>query len=52
MAGLVRASKYKNVYCDAPRPEATYTNFRLSTVAGEQNFIKANNLFFAVGLQV
>jgi coronin-1B/1C/6 len=51
MAGLVRASKYKNVYCDPPRPEAIFSNLRLSTTTGEQSYIKANNLFFAVGLQ-
>ncbi len=44
--------KYKNVYCDPPRPEATWQSLRLSTVTGEQNYIKANNKFFAIGLQV
>lgn len=52
MAALVKASKYKNIYCDPPRPEMTFTNFRLSTATGEHNYIKANSQFFAVGLQV
>jgi coronin-1B/1C/6 len=43
--------KYKNVYCDPPRPESTWQSLRLSTVTGEQNYIKANSKFFAVGLQ-
>jgi Domain of unknown function (DUF1899) len=30
----------------------TYQNLRLSTATGEQNYIKANPLFFAVGLAV
>lgn len=32
--------------------DATFQNLRLSTVTGEQNYIKANPLFFAVGVQV
>jgi hypothetical protein len=52
MASLVRASKFRHVYADSPRPDTTFQNFRLSTVTGEQNYIKANPLYFAVGLQV
>lgn len=52
MAGVVRASKFRHVYADPPRPDTTFQNFRLSTVTGEQNYIKANPLFFGVGLQV
>lgn len=52
MANLVRASKFRHVYADPPRLDTTFQNFRLSTVTGEQNYIKANPLFFAVGLQV
>ena len=32
--------------------DATFQNLRLSTVTGEQNYIKANPLYFAVGVQV
>lgn len=52
MAGLVRASKFRHVYCDQPKVENTYQNLRLSTVTGEQNYIKANSSYFVVGLQV
>lgn len=52
MASLVRASKFRHVYCDAPRIDATFQNLRLSTVTGEQNYIKASAHYFAVGLQV
>jgi len=51
-AQVVRTSKFRHVYCDPPRPDATFTNLRLSTVTGEQNYIKANSKYFAVGLEV
>jgi coronin-1B/1C/6 len=51
MASFVRASKFRHVYCDPPRADGQFTNFRLSTTPGEQNFIKANPLYFALGLQ-
>lgn len=51
MAGLVRASKFRHIFCDPPRPDATFQNIRVSTVTGEQNYIKANAKFFAVGTQ-
>lgn len=51
MSAYVRQSKFRHVYCDAPKPEACFLNLRLSTTTGEQNYIKANNKFFAVGLQ-
>ncbi len=52
MSSFVRASKFRHVFSDPPRPDTTFQNIRLSTVTGEQNYIKANPLFFAVGLQV
>ena len=52
MASFIRSSKYKHVYCEAPKADATFQNLRLSTVTGDQNYIKANGLFFAVGVQV
>jgi len=51
MSSFVRASKFRHVFCDPPRPDATFQNLRLSTVTGEQNYIKANPLYFAVGLE-
>lgn len=51
MASFVRASKFRHVYCDTPKPEACFQNLRLSTVTGDQNYIKANSVYFAVGLQ-
>lgn len=32
--------------------DSTFQNLRLSTTTGEQNYIKANPLYFAVGTQV
>lgn len=52
MSTFVRASKFRHVYCDPPRLDATYQNLRLSTATGEQNYIKANGLFLATGLSV
>lgn len=52
MSSFVRSSKFRHVFCDPARPDTTFQNLRLSTVTGEQNYIKANPLFFAVGLQV
>lgn len=51
MSHFVRASKYRHVYAETPKVEETYTGFRLSTVTGEQSYIKGNNKYFAVGLQ-
>lgn len=51
MASFVRSSKFRHVFCDPPRTDAQFSNFRLSTVTGEHNFIKANPNYFAVGLQ-
>jgi coronin-1B/1C/6 len=51
MSHFVRASKYRHVYCEAPKVEESYTGFRLSTVTGEQSYIKGNSKYFAVGLQ-
>ncbi len=48
---IVRQSKFRHVFCDAPRPDATWQNLRLSSVTGDQLYIKANPHFFAVALQ-
>lgn len=50
MSSFVRASKFRHVYCDPPKTENNFTNFRLATVTGEQNYIKANPYYFAVSL--
>jgi len=50
MASFIRSSKFKHVYCDPPKVDAQYTQFRLSTTTGEQNYIKANPKYFAVAL--
>eukprot|EP00286_Rhodomonas_abbreviata_P029053 CAMPEP_0181292954 /NCGR_PEP_ID=MMETSP1101-20121128/2797_1 /TAXON_ID=46948 /ORGANISM="Rhodomonas abbreviata, Strain Caron Lab Isolate" /LENGTH=442 /DNA_ID=CAMNT_0023397489 /DNA_START=73 /DNA_END=1401 /DNA_ORIENTATION=+ len=51
MSNFVRASKFRHVFCDPPRTDATFTNFRLATVTGEQSYIKANPNYFAIALQ-
>lgn len=51
MSSFVRSSKFRHVFCDPPRPDSTFQNLRLSTVTGEQNYIKANPHYFAVGLE-
>jgi coronin-1B/1C/6 len=52
MSHFVRASKYRHVYVETPKTEEQFTGFRLSTVTGEQSYIKCNTKYFAVGLQV
>ena len=51
MSHITRTSKYKHVFCEPAKAEGCFTNLRLSNVAGEQQYIKANTLFFAVGVQ-
>lgn len=46
----IRSSKYRHVFCDAPKPECTHTGFRLSTVTGDQQYIKASAKYYAVAL--
>jgi len=46
----VRASKYRNVFCDPPKSDACHTGFTLSTVTGDQQYIKASSRYFAVAL--
>ncbi len=52
MSTFVRASKFRHVYCDPPRIDSTFQGIRVSQATGEQNYIKANGLFFATGIQV
>lgn len=46
----LRHSKYRHVFCDAPKPEHCHTGFRLSTVTGDQQYIKASAKYYAVAL--
>mmetsp|Transcript_35485 Transcript_35485/g.85618 ORF Transcript_35485/g.85618 Transcript_35485/m.85618 type:complete len:470 (-) Transcript_35485:333-1742(-) len=46
----IRTSKYRHVFCDAPKQESCHTGFRLSTVTGDQQYIKASSKYFAVAL--
>jgi len=46
----IRSSKYRHVFCDQPKPENTYTGFRLATVTGEQQYIKASAKYYIVPL--
>lgn len=45
-----RSSKYRHVFCDPPKGDACHTGFRLSTVTGDQQYIKASSRYFAVAL--
>ena len=51
MSTFVRASKYRHVYCEAPKIQDTFQGIRVSQATGEQNYVKANSLFFATGIQ-
>jgi len=51
MSSFIRTSKYRHVFCDAPRTDAIFSNLRLSTVTGDQSYIKSNGLYFAVAVQ-
>lgn len=46
----IRSSKFRHAYCDAPKQEMCHTGFRLSTVTGDQQYIKASSKYFAVAL--
>lgn len=46
----LRTSKYRHVFCDQPKTEETWTEMRLSTVTGDQQYIKASAKYFCVGL--
>jgi len=50
MSNFVRASKFRHVFADPPKPETSYVGFRLATVTGEQTYIKASAKFFAVAV--
>ncbi|DAZ95173.1 TPA: hypothetical protein N0F65_012427 [Lagenidium giganteum] len=51
MSHFVRQSKFRHVYIEPAKLEKCYTNLRLATATGEQNYIKGNTKFFAVAIQ-
>ncbi|KAG6965997.1 hypothetical protein JG687_00005097 [Phytophthora cactorum] len=51
MSHFVRQSKFRHVYIEPAKLESCYTNVRLATATGEQNYIKGNTKFFAVSIQ-
>lgn len=51
MSHFVRQSKFRHVYVEPSKIEKCYTNLRLATATGEQNYIKGNTKFFAVSIQ-
>jgi coronin-1B/1C/6 len=51
MSHFVRQSKFRHVYIEPAKLEKCYTNVRLATATGEQNYIKGNTKFFAVAIQ-
>lgn len=46
----IRQSKYRHVYCDAPKQAMCYTGFRVATATGEQQYIKASTKYWAVAM--
>lgn len=46
----IRKSQYRHVFCDNPKPEKCFTGIRLSTVTGDQQYIKASAKYYAVAL--
>jgi len=46
----IRQSKYRHVYCDAPKQAMCYTGFRIATATGEQQYIKASTKYWSVAM--
>jgi len=46
----IRTSKFRHVFCNQPKPEECWTDCRLSTVTGDQQYIKASAKYFATGM--
>mmetsp|Transcript_23439 Transcript_23439/g.32738 ORF Transcript_23439/g.32738 Transcript_23439/m.32738 type:complete len:450 (+) Transcript_23439:92-1441(+) len=46
----LRTSKYRHVFCDPPKPEECFTGYRLNTITGDQQYIKASAKYFALSL--
>ena len=50
MSHFVRASKFRHIYVEPCKADKSYSNIKLSTATGEQNYIKGNTKFFCVAL--
>lgn len=48
----VRVSKFRNIFSNPAKNEQIYSNIRVANISGDQNFIRANHLFFAVPIDV
>jgi len=46
----IRQSKYRHVYCDAPKPALCHTGIRVATATGEQQYIKASTKYWSVAM--
>lgn len=46
----IRKSQYRHVFCDNPKPEHCYTGISLSTVTGDQQYIKASSKYYVCSL--
>jgi len=46
----IRQSKYRHVYCDAPKNAMNHTGFRVATATGEQQYIKASTKYWSVAM--
>lgn len=42
---FARMSKFRNVFCDAPTPEHSFTGLKFSTSTGESNYIETNSKY-------
>ena len=45
-----QVSKFRNVVCQEPKPQETWSGLRLSAASGEQSYIKANGKWFVFGV--
>lgn len=50
MSGLVRASKYRHVFANDPKPDQIFSGFRLANQYAESNGVKASASYFLVAL--
>jgi len=46
-----RQSKYRHIFCDDPKQDMCWTGFRISSAAGDQNFVQASAKYFALPLR-
>lgn len=48
---IVRASKYRHVFCEADKADNQYTDINLSTQTGDHSYIKGSTKFFSVAVR-